>query len=124
LLTKREETLTAEERARLQSYPLHGYAMLKNVPFLAAANKIAVSTHEKYDGTGFPHGLVGDSIPLEARIIAAANAYDELVSGLHGEQVSPPRALELMITVRASEFDPLVLGALKMLQPAAVPSLP
>ena len=123
LLTKREDALTAEERTRLQSFPLHGYAMLKNVPFLAAANKIAVSTHEKYDGSGFPHGLVGDSIPLEARIIGAANAYDELVSGLHGEQVTAARALELMTTGRATEFDPQVLGALKMLQPATASSL-
>jgi response regulator RpfG family c-di-GMP phosphodiesterase len=124
LLTKREDTLTAEERTRLQSYPLHGYAMLKNVPFLAAANKIALSTHEKYDGSGFPHGLVGDSIPLEARIIGTANAFDELTSGLQGEQVTPARALEVMTTERATEFDPLALGALKMLQPSAVPTLP
>lgn len=124
LLTKPDHALSAEERARLQSYPLHGYAMLKNVPFLAAANKIAVSTHEKYDGSGFPHGLVGDSIPLEARIIVVANAYDELVSGLHRDQVSPARAVEVMTTERTTEFDPLVLGALKMLQPGAIPSLP
>jgi putative two-component system response regulator len=118
LLTKNEATLTAEERARLQSYPLHGYAMLKNVPFLAAANRIAVSTHEKYDGSGFPHGLVGESIPLGARIVAAANAYDELVSDLRGEPVSSARALEVMSTERATEFDPRVLSALKTLQPA------
>ena len=97
---------------------------MAHVPFLAAANKIAVSTHEKYDGSGFPHGLVGDSIPLEARIISVANAYDELVSGLHGAQVNPALAVELMTTDRATEFDPLVLGALKTLQPAAMPSLP
>jgi response regulator RpfG family c-di-GMP phosphodiesterase len=123
LLTKDDDALTAEERTRIQSFPLHGYAMLKNVPFLAAANRIAVATHEKYNGSGFPHGLVGDSIPLEARIISAANVYDELVSGLQGEQVSPARALEMMLTERSTEFDPLVLGALKMLQPGPVPTL-
>ncbi len=117
LLTTHQATLGAEERARFQSFPLHGYAMLKNVPFLAAANRIAVATHEKYDGSGFPHGLVGETIPLEARIIGTANTYDELVSGLHDEPVSPARALEVMSTERATEFDPLVLGALKMLQP-------
>ncbi len=124
LLTKPETALTAEERARLQSYPLHGFAMLKNVPFLAAANRIAVATHEKYDGSGFPNGLVGDSIPLEARIIAAANAYDELVSRVHEQPITPARALEVMSTDRATEFDPLVLGAFKMLQPGAAPTLP
>jgi response regulator RpfG family c-di-GMP phosphodiesterase len=122
LLTKRETALTAEERARIQSYPLHGYAMLKNVPFLVAASRIAVAVHEKCDGSGFPNGLVGDTIPLEARIVGAANTYDELVSGLHAEAVSPARALDVMSVDRRTEFDPLVMGALKMLQPAA-PSL-
>jgi response regulator RpfG family c-di-GMP phosphodiesterase len=124
LLTRPESTLTAEERARFQSYPLHGFAMLKNVPYLTAANRIAIATHEKYDGTGFPHGLVGESIPLEARIIAVANAYDELVSGAHGEAATPDLALEIMAMERATEFDPVVLGALKMLQPGPAPTLP
>jgi putative two-component system response regulator len=123
-LTRPESTLTAEERARFQSYPLHGFAMLKNVPYLTAANRIAIATHEKYDGTGFPHGLVGESIPLEARIIAVANAYDELVSGAHGEAATPDLALEIMAMERATEFDPVVLGALKMLQPGPAPTLP
>jgi putative two-component system response regulator len=124
LLTRPESTLSAEERARFQSYPLHGFAMLKNVPYLTAANRIAVATHEKFDGSGFPQGLVGESIPLEARIIAVANAYDELVSGAYGAPADPDDALDLMTTDRATEFDPNVLGALRILQPASTPSLP
>ena len=107
--------LTGPELAQLRSYPLHGFAMLRNVPFLAAANAIAVAAHERYDGSGFPHGLKGDEIPLGARIIGAANAYDELVSG--PPALSPSAAVEKLTTRDANAFDPLVLGALKILHP-------
>jgi HD-GYP domain-containing protein (c-di-GMP phosphodiesterase class II) len=89
--------------------------MLKNVPFLAGANRIAVATHERYDGSGFPHGLKGDAIPLGARIICAANAYDELISGIGQPAVKPGRAIEILMNERRAEFDTLVVGALRKL---------
>jgi response regulator RpfG family c-di-GMP phosphodiesterase len=119
LLLRRADSVSAAERARIRSYPLHGYAMLQNVPFLAAANELALAAHENWDGSGFPRGLRGEAIPLGARIISVANAYDELVSGLEGRpSVAPAAAIDLLSGARAAEFDPLVLGALKMLQPA------
>jgi hypothetical protein len=57
ILIRKERSLSEEERAKLRSYPLHGQAMLKNVPFLAAASEIAVAAHERYDGSGFLRGL-------------------------------------------------------------------
>ena len=86
LLSRERSALSDDERLRLHAYPLHGQAMLKNVPFLAAANEIAVSAHERYDGSGFPRGLVGEEIPLGARILAVADVYDELVSGVGGSR--------------------------------------
>ena len=53
---------------------------------------------------------------------AVADAFDEVVSGLQGAPVPPARALEIVMTERASGFDPLVLGALKMLQPGVIPA--
>lgn len=117
LLKRAERSLSAAERAQLRSYPLHGHAMLKNVPILAAANQIALASHERYDGTGFPHGLRGDAIPLGARVIGLADAYDELVSGIGDEPVSPARAIEVLSTERRAQFDPAALEALKALQP-------
>jgi putative two-component system response regulator len=87
------------------------------VPILAAATEIAVASHERYDGSGFPHGLRGESIPLGARIVGVADAYDEVVSGIGCTPVSPARALEILSVDRAAEFDPAVLEALKMLEP-------
>ena len=124
LLSRDRSTLGAADRARLRSYPLHGYAMLKNVPILARANQIAVAAHERSDGSGFPHGLRLNEIPLGARIIAVADAYDELTFGVGGAPVSPSRAIEVLTTTRAHEFDPEVLLALKTLQPRIRPTLP
>jgi response regulator RpfG family c-di-GMP phosphodiesterase len=119
LLAQREAALSDADRARVRAYPLRGRAILKHAPFLAAASEIAVAAHERYDGSGFPHGLTGEQIPLGARIIGVADAYDELVTGVGGPAVPPARAIEILSTERAAEFDPLVLGALKMLTPAA-----
>lgn len=91
--------------------------MLKNVPILAAANTIALASHERYDGSGFPHGLRGNAIPLGARIVGLADAYAELVSGTGDEQVSPQQALGILSGERASQFDPAALGALRALHP-------
>jgi putative two-component system response regulator len=93
--------------------------MLKNVPFLAAANEIAVAAHERYDGSGFPRGLKGEAIPFGARIVAVADVWDELVSGIGDTPVAPAHALEIMTIERLAHFDPLVLGALTMLQLSA-----
>jgi putative two-component system response regulator len=95
--------------------------MLKNVPFLTAASEIAVAAHERYDGSGFPRGLAGEAIPLGARILAVADAYDELVSGIGGSAVSVERALEVLSIGRIAEFDPIVVGALVILQTQGSP---
>ena len=119
LLNRPEATLSQAERTQLRSYPLHAHAMLKNVPFLAVANEIAVAAHERYDGSGFPHGRRGTEIPLGARIIGVADAFDELVSGVGQPRVTPAHALDILAVNRASEFDPLVVGALRVLHGAA-----
>src|SRR5688500_10734118 len=96
LLQRDQADLTHDERARVRAYPLRGRAILQHAPFLAAASEIAVATHECYDGSGFPYGLKGDAIPLGARIIGVADAYDELVSGVGRPAVPHERALEIL----------------------------
>ena len=93
--------------------------MLKNVPFLADASDIAVAAHERYDGSGFPRQLKGEAIPFGARIVAVADVWDELVSGIGDTPVAPVHALEIMTVERLAEFDPLVLGALTIMQLSA-----
>jgi response regulator RpfG family c-di-GMP phosphodiesterase len=115
LLMRDRATLSDDERDLVRTYPLHGQALLKNVPFLAGASEIAVAAHERYDGSGFPRGLAGEDIPLGARVLAVANVFDELVSGMSGTVVSEERALEILSVERIAQFDPVVVGALIML---------
>jgi response regulator RpfG family c-di-GMP phosphodiesterase len=120
LLVRKERAMSEADRATLRTFPLHGQTMLKNVPFLAAASEIATASHERCDASGFPYGLAGDAIPIGARIVAVADAYDELVSGVGDSPVLAERALEILAIDRIAQFDPQVVGALAMLQPSVV----
>ena len=77
-----------------------------------AAYGIAMAAQERFDGTGFPSGLKGDAIPLGARIVGVAEAYDELVSGDPGATMTPAAAMEMLQGERSHQFDPAVLQAL------------
>lgn len=75
--------LTDEERAIVQRHAQIGHAILRDgedSPLLEMAAEIALSHHEKWDGTGYPHGLEGEAIPLSARIVALCDVYDALRS--------------------------------------------
>jgi response regulator RpfG family c-di-GMP phosphodiesterase len=74
--------LTSEDQRVMQSHAHIGYDMLKDSSsgYLQMAAVIALGHHEKYDGSGYPTGLKGDHIPLEARIVAVADVYDALTS--------------------------------------------
>jgi two-component system response regulator RpfG len=74
--------LNEAERREMQKHPLIGYEILKGSPskYLRMGALIALGHHEKWDGSGYPHGLVGDHIPLPARIVAIADVYDALTS--------------------------------------------
>src|SRR5437879_12426677 len=74
--------LADEDLRVMQSHARIGYDMLKDSSsgYLQMAAVIALGHHEKYDGSGYPTGLKGDHIPLEARIVAIADVYDALTS--------------------------------------------
>jgi len=71
--------LTPEELTLMQTHPRKGYEMVYRVPSLKDAAEIVLSHHERFDGKGYPRGLTGDEIPLGARIVAVAEAFDVLV---------------------------------------------
>ena len=74
--------LTLEERAVMKTHALLGFELLKGSEstILQAAASIALSHHEKYDGSGYPHGIKGEAIPLFGRIVAVADVFDALAS--------------------------------------------
>jgi putative nucleotidyltransferase with HDIG domain len=72
--------LTAEELVVMQQHPLFGLELLASVEFPWDLKPIIRSHHEKYDGSGYPDGLVGDEIPLDAQIICIVDVYDALTT--------------------------------------------
>lgn len=72
--------LTANEKAVMDKHPVYGYQILSHSPRLQLAAEIALFHHEKWDGSGYPHGVRGDAIPMSARVVAIADTYDALRS--------------------------------------------
>jgi len=72
--------LTADEKEIVKGHPLLGYKMIKDFEFLKGAARVVLYHHEQYDGSGYPYGLAGEEIPLEARIFALADTLDALTS--------------------------------------------
>jgi putative two-component system response regulator len=72
--------LTAEEWAIMRQHTVVGERILSREPFFDIARSIARSHHENWDGTGYPDGLSGESIPLPARIVRVADVFDALTS--------------------------------------------
>jgi putative two-component system response regulator len=76
------------------------------------AKEIALSHQEKWDGSGYPQGLVGDAIPLSARLMALADVYDALISKrVYKDAMTHEQAMAIMDKGRGSHFDPDILDA-------------
>lgn len=108
--------LTPEEFEIMKTHTLIGHEILKDSPsqFLQMGSVIALSHHEKFDGTGYPYGKKGDEIPIEARIVAVADVYDALVSERPYKHAwSMETAIEYMERQKGKHFDPEVLDAFK-----------
>lgn len=73
-------TLTASEATLLRTHPDLGADLVARVPELAAAEAGVRHHHERIDGVGYPHGLAGDAIPFEARVVAAVDAYSAMTA--------------------------------------------
>ena len=107
--------LTAAERALMERHVEVGHEMLagSHDPVLRLAAVIALTHHERPDGTGYPNGLRGDGIPVEGRIAAVADVFDALTSDRVYRHALPVAvAFELMQQGRGTQFDPRVLDAL------------
>ncbi|TVQ54366.1 MAG: HD domain-containing protein [Phycisphaerales bacterium] len=113
VLNKRDE-LTEEERQLIQSHTTHGEVMLQQRPGTSRAARIARSHHESWDGTGYPDGLEGEAIPLEARITAAADMLDALLADRsYKDAWSYDRAIQAVLAERGRQLDPGVADALR-----------
>lgn len=120
--------LTDEEYLHIMTHPMTGWRILS--PLLAEspiALNVVRSHHERLDGKGVPDGLKGDQIPLEARIVAVADAFDAMMSGrpYRGAQMPLEQALRELTDNRGTQFDGRVVeAALEAVRRAEIQIIP
>jgi response regulator RpfG family c-di-GMP phosphodiesterase len=99
--------LTKEEFEHVKEHVHIGYRIVNNNAIDSVAKNIILYHHEKWNGTGYPEGLVGESIPLEARIVSIADVYDALVSErVYKPAYSVDEALNIIRNEIGISFDP------------------
>jgi putative nucleotidyltransferase with HDIG domain len=105
--------LTADEFACIKTHPVLGARILRSVPFLAPHIPIVELHHERPDGAGYPNGLRGDEIPLAARIVHVADAYDAITSARAYRGARPSAdALKELWRCAGTAFHAEIVGAL------------
>lgn len=108
--------LSAEQREHVQQHSAAGYEILKSVPFAWPVAMIALQHHERLDGSGYPRGLRGDDILLDARIVAVADVFDAMTCERpYREAGSAESALQLLVAGAGVHFDPGAVNALASL---------
>ncbi|MCJ7425582.1 MAG: diguanylate cyclase [Dehalococcoidales bacterium] len=106
-ILSKEGPLTDKEWEPVKIHPKLGVEILRHIIDLVNCLPAILHHHEHYDGRGYPSGLKGDSIPLEGRILAIADAYDAMTSPRpYREQLPPQSALEELRRCAGTQFDP------------------
>jgi two-component system cell cycle response regulator len=104
--------LDADEWEFMRRHTVIGERILDGAPALGAAARLVRSSHERWDGNGYPDQLAGDEIPLGSRIVAVCDAYDAMVSDRpYRRAMSKQEAIEELRACAGTQFDPAVVDA-------------
>jgi HD-GYP domain-containing protein (c-di-GMP phosphodiesterase class II) len=105
--------LTEDEYAEIKRHPLLGVSILTPATELASALPVVKHHHERFDGKGYPDGLRGEDIPLIARIVSVADAFDSMIRARpYGYGISRKAALREIEENSGTQFDPRIVRAL------------
>jgi HD-GYP domain-containing protein (c-di-GMP phosphodiesterase class II) len=111
ILSKRAP-LTPEERLEVQRHPAAGASLVEPIRAARPALPYVLYHHERWDGGGYPEGLSGRQIPIEARVLAVADAFDAMTSNRpYRRAFTTERALEEIERCAGTQFDPTVAAA-------------
>jgi len=110
--------LTPEEFSKIKTHTTFGEKVIERIKrsasyqaFLEQARILAVAHHEKWDGSGYPHGLKGDEIPLQGRLMAIADVYEALVSERPYKKAFPhEQAVDIIKNSSGTHFDPVLVN--------------
>lgn len=105
--------LTYEEfNGIMKTHSALGANIVKDVPFLQGLYKLILHHHEHYDGSGYPDGIKGEQIPLGARILHVADAFEAMTSNRpYRSSLGEVEALKRLVEAKSIQFDPLVIDA-------------
>jgi response regulator RpfG family c-di-GMP phosphodiesterase len=111
-ILRKPAALDEDEWIKMRQHPLHGQQILRGIEFLEGAARVVAQHHEKWDGSGYPLGLKGEDIDLNARIFAVADAFDALTSDrvYRAAQSYEAASTELDRCV-SQHFDPKIVEA-------------
>jgi putative two-component system response regulator len=121
--------LSGEEWDEMRQHTVVGSELLQSIPYLVQAIPIIRHHHERWDGQGYPDGLVGEEIPLGARIVAVADSFDAMTtSRVYQNAIPPQQALEEIMNGSGTMYDPAVVEAFlavwEQIQPYISESMP
>ena len=113
-ILRRADGLSAADLASIASHAARGVEMVRDIEFLKDSCDAILHHHERMDGRGYPSGLVGEDIPLFARIIAVADAFDSLTtSRSHRDAHTVEEAVAELHRRVGTQFDPSIVAALE-----------
>jgi len=118
LILNKPSKLTEEEYEKMKDHAAFGHKIIERIEadsgeseLLNHAKIFALTHHERWDGKGYPHGLYGDNIPLQGRIMAIADVYDALVSERpYKKAFSQGEAYNIMVNGKGTQFDPVLIN--------------
>ncbi|HYN84996.1 MAG TPA: HD domain-containing phosphohydrolase, partial [Pyrinomonadaceae bacterium] len=113
-ILRKPSALSQEEWTRMREHPRHGQKILRGIEFLEGASRVVEQHHERWDGSGYPRGLRGEEIDLNARIFAVADAFDAMTSDRVYRKGRPyEEALSELEEHAGRQFDPAVVAAFR-----------
>lgn len=113
IILNKKGPLTSQEWEQVRAHPAKGAELMAGIPFLEKARELVLCHHESFDGRGYPNGLKGEEIPMGARIIAVANAFDAMTNErAYYPAISIEEAVKELRDNSGTQFCPVAVKAL------------
>jgi HD-GYP domain-containing protein (c-di-GMP phosphodiesterase class II) len=112
-ILKKPGSLSKREYEIIKRQHLESLKIIEHLEFLKPAMPILRHHHEQYDGTGYPDGLKAKEIPVGARVMSVANAFEAMISArpYKGKRISIPQAIKEIVKNKGTQFDPEAVDA-------------